>query len=162
MPTYTHSVAASAYIFNDRGELLLLQRRRVPLCWAPPGGRLDRGEDPVQGLLREVGEECGLDVEVLGLAGAWFGCLTPGGQPLIGLDYVCQHCSGMVRLSSEHDTWAWVSRRAIREGRIPLADEHGAGYRLEDLELAWELYSFYRRRRRGRGEGRGGGLSDRI
>lgn len=147
MSSATHRVAASAYIFNDRGEMLLLKRRRVPRCWAPPGGRLEVDEDPVRGLLREVREECGLEIEVLGLAGAWFGRLTPRRRPLIGLDYVARRSRGRVRLSPEHETFAWVSRRAVQQGKFTLLDENEAGYHREDLDLAWDLYEVYRRRR---------------
>lgn len=35
-------------------------------AWLPPGGHIERNEDPLQALLREVSEETGLDVRVLG------------------------------------------------------------------------------------------------
>ena len=37
--------------------------------WTIPGGGLDFGEDPVAGMIREVREETGLDVECRGIAG---------------------------------------------------------------------------------------------
>lgn len=52
--------AALAIIFqNDRQELLLVQRRDVPV-WVLPGGGIDKGETPEQAVLREVREETGL------------------------------------------------------------------------------------------------------
>jgi 8-oxo-dGTP diphosphatase len=45
------------------GRLLLLHRRKAPNLgrWSPPGGKLEPGETPLQGALRELGEETGLD-----------------------------------------------------------------------------------------------------
>lgn len=34
--------------------------------WLPPGGHIEADEDPVQAVLREVREETGLDVEIIG------------------------------------------------------------------------------------------------
>lgn len=39
--------------------------------WALPGGGLDWGEHPEHAVVREVGEETGLDVRVAGLAGVY-------------------------------------------------------------------------------------------
>lgn len=60
---------------GENETALLLTRRAAGLRahraqWALPGGRCDAGETPVQGALRELGEELGLDLAagaVLGL-----------------------------------------------------------------------------------------------
>lgn len=54
---------ATAYIVA-RGRTILLWHRGLRM-WLPPGGHLERNEDPVQGALREAFEEAGLDVEVI-------------------------------------------------------------------------------------------------
>jgi 8-oxo-dGTP diphosphatase len=61
-------VAAKAFIVD--GERLLIIKRsskdiQMPGIWEIPGGRLDLGEDPKEGLKREAKEETGLDIEVL-------------------------------------------------------------------------------------------------
>ena len=51
--------AVCGIIFNDkRTEVLLIQRRDIPV-WVPPGGGLDPGESPAEGVLREILEETG-------------------------------------------------------------------------------------------------------
>ncbi len=58
-------VGVGGFIHRD-GKVLLIRRRFEPNSgkWAPPGGRLEVGEDPQEGAMREVKEELGLDVEV--------------------------------------------------------------------------------------------------
>ena len=51
-------------IFNEQGQLLLCQHtyRRLH-AWGLPGGDLKVGEDPVEGIKREILEETGLVVQ---------------------------------------------------------------------------------------------------
>jgi len=45
--------------------LVLIERRKEPNrgLWSPPGGKLEPGETPLAGALRELAEETGLSVE---------------------------------------------------------------------------------------------------
>jgi 8-oxo-dGTP pyrophosphatase MutT (NUDIX family) len=54
---------ATAFVVRD-GETLLHWHRKLGQ-WMPPGGHLLPDEDPVTGVLREVREETGLDVELI-------------------------------------------------------------------------------------------------
>lgn len=59
-----YEVTVGAMVFNDQDQLLLCEhtyRRRHP--WGLPGGDLKAGEDPVDGIKREVLEETGLRVQ---------------------------------------------------------------------------------------------------
>lgn len=46
----------------QQGRVLLLERRRPPNAgrWNAPGGKLEAGEDPLAGIIREFAEETGL------------------------------------------------------------------------------------------------------
>ena len=58
------TVTAGALIFNDRGHVLLLKHRfRAGSGWGLPGGFLERGEQPLDALKRELHEEIGMNVE---------------------------------------------------------------------------------------------------
>jgi 8-oxo-dGTP pyrophosphatase MutT (NUDIX family) len=62
-PTYT--VGAICFIERANGDLLLV-RHTYRQRWGVPGGLLQRGEEPADAARREVMEEVGLDIELLG------------------------------------------------------------------------------------------------
>ncbi len=49
---------------QDKKQILLVKRRDLPV-WVFPGGGLDEGEDPKKGVIREVEEETGLQVQIV-------------------------------------------------------------------------------------------------
>ena len=58
------TVTAGAVIFNDKREVLLLKHRfRAGSGWGLPGGFMEHGEQPVDGLRRELREEIGLELD---------------------------------------------------------------------------------------------------
>ena len=63
--------AAAALVVDEAGRLLLARRAVEPDAglWDTPGGFLDEGEDPREGLHRELLEEASVEIEV----GAFFG-----------------------------------------------------------------------------------------
>jgi ADP-ribose pyrophosphatase YjhB (NUDIX family) len=64
----TPYVGGDAAIFNDAGQLLLVQRADNGL-WALPGGALEVGETPAAGVEREAFEETGVRCRAVRLAG---------------------------------------------------------------------------------------------
>jgi 8-oxo-dGTP diphosphatase len=59
-----HKIATLLYVFNERDDVLLLERAQEPNrgLWSPPGGKLHTadGESPYACACREAGEELGL------------------------------------------------------------------------------------------------------
>lgn len=51
-----------AIIRNERGEILMIDRKKKPFGWACPSGHIDEGELPEDAMVREVYEETGLEV----------------------------------------------------------------------------------------------------
>lgn len=62
-----YKIATLLYCFNEREEVLLLERAQEPNrgLWSPPGGKLhvDAGESPHACAGREAGEELGLKLQ---------------------------------------------------------------------------------------------------
>ena len=66
-------VTACAIVTDDEGRALLARRAGEPFrgYWDLPGGFLDEGEHPLDGLRRELLEETGLEIEPRDLVGIW-------------------------------------------------------------------------------------------
>lgn len=86
-----HSVSVSAAVIDEHGRILAI-RRRDNSQWEPPGGVLELHESIYEGLVREVREETGLDVQPGPLTGVYknlergivalvFRCLAPPEGP---------------------------------------------------------------------------------
>lgn len=61
--TVVRHFTATGFVVHE-GRVLLHWHPKVK-AWLPPGGHIDRNEDPVQAVLREVREEAGVTAEVL-------------------------------------------------------------------------------------------------
>ena len=60
-----HYVGAVSAIFNDTGQVLLLEHVFRPhFSWGLPGGWVERDESPADAIRRELEEELGLEVEI--------------------------------------------------------------------------------------------------
>jgi 8-oxo-dGTP pyrophosphatase MutT (NUDIX family) len=62
--------AVTAVVADDRGRVLLIHRVDNGR-WALPGGQVEVGERVAETVVREVREETGIEVEVLGLTGVY-------------------------------------------------------------------------------------------
>jgi 8-oxo-dGTP diphosphatase len=144
MNARTHRVAAAAYIFSNE-KLLLLHRNNPPHTFVPPGGRLEIDEDPEAGMRREVREETGLEVRLLGVAHLWFGRITVYAEPMLAINYIAEPRSGELRLSDEHSEFLWVTRAEIESGEIQTTDEKGQGYQPKDILDAFDRYAKLRK-----------------
>ncbi len=105
-------IAVKSFIVNEKGELLLIKRRdndpHKPGVWEIPGGRIDLGEDPFEGLKRETKEETGLDVEVLNpLKIHHF--TRDDGQRITMITFLCKPVSSTINLSKEHTEFLWTN-----------------------------------------------------
>lgn len=57
-------VAVAALIFDERGRILLFKHTYRKLAWGIPAGALEYGEQPEDGILREIHEETGMTAKV--------------------------------------------------------------------------------------------------
>ena len=105
-----HSVSVAAAVVNQAGELLAV-RRRDNGHWEPPGGVLELDETIQAGLIREVHEETGLQVEPEALSGVYKNMR----RGIIALVFRCRIVGGEPRPTSEANRVAWLSPDQVRE-----------------------------------------------
>lgn len=90
VPGYvTPKVAIGAIVGNDRGEILLVQRRDSGV-WLYPTGWADVGYSPAEVALKEVHEETGIECEVVRLLGVVDGMRM--GFSRFGMYMLLFHC----------------------------------------------------------------------
>jgi 8-oxo-dGTP diphosphatase len=110
-PAKRPQLAVSAVIFRD-GKVLLVRRARSPGkgFYSLPGGRVEFGESLHEALTREVDEETGLKIDIVGLAG-WREVLpgNSGGGHYVIMSFAARWVGLEPRLNDEHDDFKWLS-----------------------------------------------------
>src|SRR6478735_1340407 len=108
-------IAVSAAIFRD-GKVLLTRRARSPAkgFYSLPGGRVEFGESLHQALAREVDEETGLTIDIVGLAG-WREVLpvTGGAGHYLIMSFAARWASREPVLNDELDDYRWIAPDAL-------------------------------------------------
>ena len=116
-------VSAVALIDRD-GRVLLAQRpagKRMAGLWEFPGGKIETGETPEAALIRELGEELGIDTAESCLAPLTFASHSYDDFHLLMLVYVCRKWTGTPR-PLEGGELAWVRACRLRDYEMPPAD----------------------------------------
>jgi 8-oxo-dGTP diphosphatase len=105
-----YSNAAKAVIIKDN-KVLLIKRRpndpHRPSEWDIPGGRLNPGENPLDGIKREVREETTLEIAIL-LPLAIQHFTRQDGQIITLIIFLCKPSPGEIKLSEEHTEHQWL------------------------------------------------------
>ena len=113
-PTHPQ-IAVSAAIFRD-GKVLLTRRARSPAkgFYSLPGGRVEFGESLHQALAREVREETGLDIAIVGLAG-WREVLpaAAGAGHYLIMSFAARWVAREPVLNEELDDYRWIAPDAL-------------------------------------------------
>ena len=113
-------LAVSAAIFRD-DKILLVRRARSPGkgFYSLPGGRVEFGESLHAALHREVDEETGLRIEIVGLAG-WREVLpgTGGGGHYLILSFAARWVAREPVLNDEHDDFRWLAPDALGDLQV--------------------------------------------
>ncbi len=108
------TIGAFAIILDSEKRALLCHRRDFDL-WNLPGGKLEHGESPWDGVIREVKEETGLDVSVERLAGIYH----KSDQNEIVFSFACTVISGDIQTSDEADRVEYYKIDALPKNTSP-------------------------------------------
>jgi 8-oxo-dGTP diphosphatase len=101
-------------IFDEQDRVLLCHRCDYDL-WNLPGGGLEDGETPWNGLVREVKEETGLDVAIENLAGVY----SKTDKNEIVFNFRCRVIGGELTLNDEADRLEYFSFDEIPSNTSP-------------------------------------------
>lgn len=122
--TQTITVVAAA-LADARGRVLLQQRspgRQMAGLWEFPGGKVEAGERPEPGLVRELEEELGIHVDEADLVPAAFASAPLGDRHLLLLLYLCRQWRGQPR-PLDASALRWLRPDEMRGLPMPPADE---------------------------------------
>lgn len=119
-----HVVAVAALIVrsgeNPHEAPRILALRRAPTnlagagLWETVSGRIEHGEEPLAAVLREIDEESALEVTIDPRPYATYAARRRG-LPMIVILFHARYRAGEVRLSAEHDAYAWLTAADFRD-----------------------------------------------
>ncbi|WP_083646504.1 NUDIX hydrolase [Kitasatospora sp. CB01950] len=118
-PTLTEPFGAEVWVFDeDLARVLLVENRWRGLV--PPGGRVEPGETPREGAIRELFEETGLRVEPFPEpAMVAVRCYRPGGTVTLGLSYTAVVDAAVPLTAESGQPVAWMSLHQDWESHFP-------------------------------------------
>lgn len=108
------TIGVFGIIFDKQDRVLLCHRRDHDL-WNLPGGALESGEAPWDGVKREVKEETGLDVEITKLTGVY----SKLGKDDMVFSFVCKITSGQITLNDEADQIEYFEVGKLPANTVP-------------------------------------------
>ncbi len=134
----SHPVPGVGAVILDGDRVVLVRRGREPLkgFWSIPGGGLELGESLLDAVRREVREEVGLEIEVLGMVEIFERILRDGDQRVqyhyVLIDYLCEPAIGGGREETGEQIQdrqpraamdsATIDGAAMETGRTEIAD----------------------------------------
>jgi len=102
----------AAIIQNSQGEYLCCKRgdwKSAPNKWEFPGGKPELGESLEAALIREIGEELGVEITVL----REFDRSTTGEIDLVC--FVCELVDAVPTISTDHSELRWVPEAELSQ-----------------------------------------------
>jgi 8-oxo-dGTP diphosphatase len=119
-----HTILVAAAILVENGRVLLTQRKagtHLGGAWEFPGGKVLPGEDPRDGLRRELDEELGIEVTVGEIVDVTFHRYGEKTVLLLFFDVARQPASAEPR-ALDVAAFEWATVDGLQPGRFPPAD----------------------------------------
>lgn len=118
--------AKGVLIGKEADRVMLVKNERNE--WELPGGRIEKGEQPREAVIREIHEELSIECRVDRLIDNWLFEVIPGKYVYISA-YLCSPVdrNASVRLSDEHEEYRWVSISDLDQ--YNMAEEYKAAIR---------------------------------
>jgi|SRR3989344_3253335 len=111
-----HIVVVTGIVVYD-GKILLLKRSDTmemhPGKWSFPGGKINKGEDFISALRREIREEAGLEIGDDKKYVSDYFFTRPSGICTVGCCFLVNAVNNDVRLSQEFTDYGWIEPEDI-------------------------------------------------
>ncbi|HUQ50210.1 MAG TPA: NUDIX hydrolase [Terriglobales bacterium] len=117
-------IGLGAVIVDDERRVLLIRRASEPLKgqWSLPGGAMELGETLLEGVNREVREETGLEVSIVGPAGVYDRIIRDAAgkthYQYVLIDYVCRVSGGELKAGGDAGEVRWVPENELAQLHI--------------------------------------------
>ena len=114
----THIIACGGLVEDQAGNILIVKTHHGG--WVFTGGQVEVGENLMDGVIREVKEESGIDIEVTSLIGVytnsgmhkWYDGVTDVPTKLM-LDFACKPIGGELGTSDETTDSRWIKKEKV-------------------------------------------------
>ncbi len=123
----------------DEGGRILLIRRADNGQWAMPGGAIEVGETPAEGVVREALEETGVEAEALALVGIHDSrlCGSVTRHHLYQLTFLCQPVEGNGRFQDATHAHEVLDVAWFAEDALPHDTDPGHASRIPEAFRVW-------------------------
>lgn len=117
-------VGVGVVVLNEPGQVLLVKRGRPPRAgeWSLPGGLIDLGERLTDAAVREVREECGIEIAVQGFVATFEPIIRDGAGEIeyhyVIIDYWATHVAGEAVAQDDASDVAWVAMTDLESFRL--------------------------------------------
>ncbi|WP_018759395.1 NUDIX hydrolase [Paenibacillus terrigena] len=92
-----HLVSVSAFVKNEKGEVLLLRTHWRSDTWEMPGGNVESGEPLDVAVCREYLEETGIVIQPLGITGVYYNAT----KHVLSVVFTAEYVSGEIIIQPE-------------------------------------------------------------
>ena len=125
-------IAMKAVVLDGEGRILILREAESGYedgtqggLWGLMGGRIEPGENWLEGLKREVKEEAGIEIDYIKpiYIGEWRPVIQGQETQIVAVFNLCKIKSGEVKLSEEHSDYVWMKKSDLAEYRFMDPDD---------------------------------------
>ncbi len=95
---YNFNIRVTGILIEDDKILLVKQKVSEKRNWSLPGGKLEQGETLEQGIIREMKEETGLDIEIIKML--YLCDVSASSNTLLHITFLLKRVGGEIELPS--------------------------------------------------------------
>lgn len=136
-----YKIVVKAIIFDYQERVLIMRKSKeerkskATHGYDFPGGGLEVNEPLMKGLTREVFEETGLQVDVIGPAYVFDEIQKE--KHLVIIKFACDQPKGDFVISEEHDDYEWIQLNRLDQKQYP-------DWMKEEIKRAYRVYQQFR------------------